>query len=141
MSGNTKAVLQMVNGFFNIDPDFVCGIPFLCPADCSRVSTEVLFRININHSSTGRGCAWVAAEADTARFLGCAVSHPFHFGADEFHGWEPAAQMGPASLAFHWHGRNVWTAGDSFCIYGVINSFQFELIFQRNVRLFKGSLL
>ena len=55
-TGNTKAVFEVINGFFNIYSDFIGGIPFLGAADCSRISAEVLFRINVDHPSTGRCC-------------------------------------------------------------------------------------
>ena len=38
-AGNTKTVFEVVDGFLNIYSDFVGGIPFLCAADGSGIST------------------------------------------------------------------------------------------------------
>lgn len=89
--GNTKAVLKVLNGFFYIYPGFICGVPFRCAADSPRISTEVLFRTDVNHSSAGRCCTGVVTMAYAFGFLCNAVPFPFHFGTDKFHGWKPAA--------------------------------------------------
>ena len=75
--GNTKTVFEMVNRFLNIYSDFIGGIPFICTADCTRIGTKILFRINVNHSSTGRSGTWMITVAYAFRFL-CGASH-FHF--------------------------------------------------------------
>ena len=90
-TGNTKTVLEMVDGFFNIYPDFIGGIPFPGAADYSRISAEVLFRINVDHPSTGRCRTRSVTMAHAFGFLCDAVPFPFHFGTDKFHGWKPAA--------------------------------------------------
>ena len=96
--GNTKTVFEMVNRFLNIYSDFIGGIPFICTADCTRIGTKILFRINVNHSSTGRSGTWMITVAYAFRFLCGAVPFPFHFGAYEFYGRKAAAQMGFASF-------------------------------------------
>ena len=37
--GNAETILEMMDGFFYIHPYFVGGIPFLCAADGSGIST------------------------------------------------------------------------------------------------------
>lgn len=140
-TGNTKTVFEVVDRFLNIYSDFVGGIPFLGATDCSGISAKVLFRINVDHSSAGRCCTWGITMAYTFCFLCDAVPFPFHFGTDKFHGWKTAAQMRFAPFPFHWKGRVMRTAGNAVIIYGVINSFDFEFVFQRNIRFFKGCFL
>lgn len=62
---------------------------------------------------------------------------PFHFGEYEFHGRKPAAQMG-ASLVFYGKGGIMRTAGNAVIIDSVIDSFDFQFVFQRNISFFKG---
>lgn len=100
-TGNTKTVLEVVDGFLNIYSDFVGGIPFLGATDCSGISTKVLFWVNVDHFPTGRRCAGILAVADTFGFFRCFVVLPFHFRADKLHGGNPAAQMGFTSFPFH----------------------------------------
>lgn len=100
-TGNTKAVFEVIDGFFNIYSDFIGGIPFLGAADCSRISAEVLFRINVDHPSTGRCCTRSITMTYTFGFVCDAVPFPFHFGADKFHGWKTTAQMRFTSFPFH----------------------------------------
>lgn len=38
-SGNTEDILEMIDGFFNIYPDFIGRIPFICTAKCTGIST------------------------------------------------------------------------------------------------------
>ena len=121
-AGNTETVLKVVDGFFNIYTYFVSVVPFFCPADCSGVSTEILFRINVYHSSTGRSRTRVITVADTFGFLSCFVVFPFHFWADKFHGWKPAAQMGVTAFPFHKQGRIMGTAGNAFPINNIVNT-------------------
>lgn len=96
--GNTKTVFEMVNRFSTFTLTFIGGIPIICTADCTRIGTKILFRINVNHSSTGRSGTWMITVAYAFRFLCGAVPFPFHFGAYEFYGRKAAAQMGFASF-------------------------------------------
>ncbi len=100
-AGNTKTVFEVVDGFLNIHSDFVGGIPLGRTADRTRIGAQVLFRINVDHSSTGRCCTRRATMTYTFCFLCDAVPFPFHFGTDKFHGWKAAAQMRFASFPFH----------------------------------------
>ena len=86
-----ETVLKVVNVFFHVHADFVGGISFLRAADGSGIRTEVLFRIDIDHSSTGRSSTGIVTVADASGFFGSAVPFPFHLRADKFHSWEPAA--------------------------------------------------
>lgn len=42
----------------------VNGILFLCTADSAWIDAYVLFRIDVDHSVTDRGCTWIVAVAD-----------------------------------------------------------------------------
>ena len=98
---NAKAVLEVVDGFLHIHTYLVSGVPFFGATDCSRVSAEILFRIHVDHSTTGRRCTGIVAVADTFGFFGCFVVFPFHFRADKLHGGNPAAQVRFAAFPFH----------------------------------------
>lgn len=139
--GNTKAVLEMVYGFFYVHSDFISRIPFLSAADCSWISAKVLLWINVDHPSAGRCGTRSIAMAYTFCFLCDAVPFPFHFGADKFHGWKTTAQMRFTSFPFHWKGSIMRTAGNTIIIYGVINPFDFKFVFQRDICFFKGCFL
>ncbi len=119
-TGNTKTVFEVVDGFFNIYSDFVGGIPFPGATDGSGISAKVLFRINVDHPSAGRSGAWMITVAYAFGFLCGAVPFPIHFGAYEFHGRKPAAQMGSASLTLHGKGGVMRTAGNAVIIYGIL---------------------
>ena len=90
-SGNTKTVFEMIDGFFNIYTYFISGSPVISATDTSRISTKILFRIDVNHPSAERGCTWIITVTDTLGFLGNIVPFPFHFRTDKFHGWKSAA--------------------------------------------------
>lgn len=138
---NTKTVFKVVNGFFYIYTYFVCGIPFFRITNTSGVSTKIFFRVDVNHSSAGRSCAWVITMAYTLGFLSSNVPFPFHFWTDEFHSWKSATQMGFASFTLHWKKGIMWTTGNAFVIDSIINPFNFQLVFQRNTDLFKGCFM
>ena len=100
-TGNTKTVFEVVDGFLHIYTYLVSGVPFFGATDCSRVSAEILFRLHIDHSSTGRRGTGIVAVADAFGFFGCFVVFPFHFRADELHGGNPTAQVRFAAFPFH----------------------------------------
>ena len=139
--GHTKAIFQVVDGFFYIHAYFVGGIPFFCATDSSGISTKVLFRINVDHSPAGRRSTWMFTMAYAFGLLCGAVPFPFHFGAYEFHGWKAAAQMRFASLTLHGEGSVLRTAGNPVIINRVIDPFHFQFVFQRDICLFKGGFL
>ena len=119
---NTKAVFEVVDGFLNIHSDFVGGIPFGRTTDRTRIGAQVFLGINIKHPAAGGFRTGIFTVADTFAFIGCFIIFPFHFWAYKLHGWQPAAEMGPASFAFHWKRRVFRTAGDAVlivCIMGL----------------------
>ena len=84
---NTETIFEMVDGFLDIDSDFVGFIPFFRTAFNTRIRTKIFLRIDVNHPSTGRGRAGVVTVADTAFGFICGIVFPFHFGAYKLHGW------------------------------------------------------
>ncbi len=119
-SGNTKAVLEMLNGFFNSCPDLVGGIPFIRTTERTGISTQVLFGINIKHPAAGRRCAGIVTMADTAFGFICFVVFPFHLWAYKLHGRKATAQMGFASFPFHRKCRVFGTAWDTILLQGAV---------------------
>ena len=119
-AGNTKAVLEMVNGFFNSGPYLIGGIPFICTTERTGVSTQVLLGIDIKHPAAGRSCAGIVTMADTAFGFISFVVFSFHLWAYKLHGRKATAQMGSASFPFH---RKSWvfgTARDTIFIQGAV---------------------
>ena len=138
---NTKTVFEVVNGFFYIYMYFVSRIPFFSTTNTSRISMKMLFKVDVNHSSTGRSCAWVITMAYMLGFLSRVVPFPFHFRTDEFHSGKFTTQMGFASFMLHWKRGIMWTTGKAFVVDSIINSSDFQLVFKRNICLFKGCFL
>ena len=56
---NAETIFEMVDCLFNIYTELVSIPPFLLAAFYPRIGTKVLFRINVDHSSAGRGCTWI----------------------------------------------------------------------------------
>jgi len=98
---DTKAVLEVVNGFFHIYPDFVGTVPFLRAANGSRICPEVLLWINVNHSSAGGRSTGSFTVADTSALACVFIVFPFHFWPYKLHGGDTTAQMGFAALPLH----------------------------------------
>lgn len=76
-------------------------VPFLGASGSSGIGTEILLRLDVNHSATG-GCGtgiFTMADSFGAAYV-FAVS-PFHFWAYKFHSRKTAAQMGFTPLLFH----------------------------------------
>lgn len=126
---NTEAVFKVVNGFFHVSTDFIGGIPFFCATDCSRVSAEILFWINVDHPPAGRSSTRIVTVADTIGFFRFFIILPFHFGADKLHGRNTAAQMRFTTFPFHWQGRIVRATGDAIFVYRIVNPFKLEFVF------------
>lgn len=80
----------------------------------------VFFGINIEHSSTGWFCTWILTVTDAPAFASCLVVFSFHFRADEFHGWQTAAQVRFTSFPFHRKCWILWTAGNAVFIQGAV---------------------
>lgn len=140
-AGNVKTVFEVVNGFFHIDTYLICAVPFFCSACSSRIGTQILFRIDIEHPATGRSCAWVFTMADTPFGLILFVVFPFHFWAYKLHGRESAAQMRFASFSFHRKRGVFGTAGDALCIQWTVRFRQGKPSIEWDKSLFKRRFL
>ena len=46
-----EAVIEVVDGFFYIYPDFISAVPFFGASGRSGIGTEILFRAKVNHPS------------------------------------------------------------------------------------------
>lgn len=114
--GNTKTVLEMVDGSFHSPPDLIDGLPSIRAAEGARISPQVLFRIEVEHAPTGGSRTGIFAMADALALSGRSIILPLHLGTDGLHGGEAAAQMRPAPLTFHGEGRIFWAAGDTSLI-------------------------
>lgn len=68
-SCHTKTILEMVDCFFHIYPDFVCVIPFLCATGSAGISPKVLLGIDIEHAPAGRICTRGFAFTDPFGFF------------------------------------------------------------------------
>ena len=90
-TGYTETVLDVIDGFFNIDTYFVCTIPFFRTAGNTGICTKILFGIDVNHASAGRSGARIIAKANTMIGFGFPIIYPFHFRADELHGGNAAS--------------------------------------------------
>ena len=117
--GNTKTVFEMIDGFLNISPDFVGGVPFIRTTDCTGVGTQVFLRIKIKHPAAGRLRTRIIAMADTLTFTSFLIIYPSHFGAYELHGRESAAQMGFTPFPLHWKCGIMRTARNPIFVEGV----------------------
>lgn len=132
MSGNTKAVFEVVDGFSYIHSYFVGGISFFRAAYSSGIGMKVLLRINVDHFSAKRSDTWMITVAYASGFFYGTVPFPIHFGTYEFHGRKPAAQMGSAFLTLHgMKGGIMRIVGNAVIIGSVIESFDFLFVFQK----------
>ena len=136
---NTEAVLEMVDCFFNIYPELIGGIPLGRTTERTRIGAQVFLGINIKHPAAGGFSTGIFTVADTFAFIGCFIIFPFHFWAYKLHGWQPAAEMGPASFAFHWKRRVFRTAGDAVLIQRAVGFRKGDSAVEGNVSLLKGS--
>ena len=50
-SCKAKVIFDVIDIPFNNGSDFISIIPFICSTNGAGLSTQILFRININHSS------------------------------------------------------------------------------------------
>lgn len=86
--GNTKTVLKVVDGFFNIHPDFIGLFPFTGATLHTRISAEIFLRVNINHPSGGRRGARVVAVAYTVVGFVRGMIFLFHLRTRRISCWE-----------------------------------------------------
>ena len=53
-SCETEIILDMLDISFNNSPDFIGVIPFFRSANCSGISTKILFQIDVDHAPAFR---------------------------------------------------------------------------------------
>lgn len=56
---NAVAVFIMINGLFNNNTYFIGIFPFRSTAKYTRISSVILFRVDINYSAAGRLGTWI----------------------------------------------------------------------------------
>lgn len=76
-----------------------------------------------------------------ACFSCCLIVFPFHFGADEFHGWQTASEMGFTSFPFHRKSRILWTARNTVFIQRAVGFRKGHSAIKRNICFFNRSFL
>lgn len=86
MSCKAKTIFEMIDLSFYSSSDFLCFVPFFRAANGTRISPEIFFRININHSSTFRGGVWIFTIALSERSFFGAIVAPIHFWTDKLEG-------------------------------------------------------
>ena len=69
---------------FNVHPDLMCGIPFICTAENVRISPQVLFGINIKHPPAGGFRTEVFAVVYMSAFLVALSYSHFILGQTNF---------------------------------------------------------
>ena len=132
----TEAVFDMIYGALDGCADLINRLPFLCPADCSGIKTEILLRIKIDHAPAAGSRARIIAVADTAVFPVFAFL-PAHFGTDELECFQAAAEMGSVTFRSHCHGRIAGTTGYSLLVDRVISACLRSPAVQRDIGTFK----
>lgn len=135
---HTKTVLEMVDRFFHIYLDFVCIIPFLCSMSSAKVGPEIFLGIDIEHTPTGRICAWVFTFTDPFVFFSGFIIFPLHPGTDKLHGRKPAAQMRLTPFPFHWESGFFGKLGMPSSLRGQSESFRESAHLERWVLFQKG---
>lgn len=131
--GNTQIVLQVIDGLLYNRTYTIGVIPFRSTPDCSGHGTEILFRVDIDHTSahgirTGR-----SAMADPAVFSVRAFI-PGCIRTDELLTMDPIPEkIGAVSFFFHREVRMFGTAGDTIFIYGSFTVFQGRAAVKRDV--------
>ena len=80
-SCETEMIFDVVDISFDNSSYFRGATPFFGSADCSGISTQILFRTDINHTiASGSGSF---ATALFMRFFGGWIVSPYHFGTDK----------------------------------------------------------
>ena len=82
-SCKTEIIFDVVDISFDNSPYFIGVIPFFGSADRSGISTQILFWIDINHTTASGSGARIFAAALSMRFLGGFIVSSYHFGADK----------------------------------------------------------
>jgi hypothetical protein len=94
--GKTETVFEMIDVLFNDAPDFIDPNPFECPTKGSGVGSEIFFRVDVKHPTTGRRSTGIFTEALTFVFPGFQFD-PFCFGTGEFKPNRPFFRLGRPS--------------------------------------------
>ena len=80
-TGESKAVLEMVDGTFYRGSDLVSAVPLVRTPKGAGISAQILFGIKIDHPSAGRRGAGIFTVAGAAVFTGGIIFFPFDFRA------------------------------------------------------------
>ena len=86
-SCEAETVFKVVNGTFNIRPDFICFLPLFGSTDGAGICSQILLRIDIHHAAARRRGTRVFTLAVTMILTGFRILFPAHPGAYEFKGW------------------------------------------------------
>lgn len=82
-SYKTEIIFDVVDISFDNSPYFIGAIPFFGSADRSGISAQILFRIDINHTTASGSGTRIYATALSMRFLGGFIVSPYHFRTDK----------------------------------------------------------
>ena len=126
----------MVDIPFYGSSDFIGILPLPCTTDCTGVCAVIIILLDINHSATGRGCAWIFAITVSIVFTFFFVSEPFHFRTDKLV-TEGAVCVYRISFRLHRQRRIMWTARDTVFVDGKVRIFEFRTLIERNIGLAK----
>lgn len=114
----------MIDISFNNGSYFVSIVPFFTSTDNTGISTEIPFRIDINHPPAFRRGAGVITITLPERPAGIRVIDPAHFRADKLKGRQSAPEIRSASFRLHGKRGIMRTAGNTVFINGIINIFK-----------------
>ena len=82
-SCKTEIIFDVVDISFDNSPDFIGVILCFGSADCSGISTKILFRVDVDHSPTSRSGAGIFATALSVNFFSVFIINILHFGTDK----------------------------------------------------------
>ena len=134
--GEAEMLFDVINPSLNNSSDFVCIIPFFGATDCSRISTEIFFGINIDHTATSCSGTGIFTAALSVSPPDGFVIDPIHFGTDKFISDNSVFGFG-GTFVFHGKRSIVWTAGNAIFIYCIIRIFKAGSYIKWNVCFLK----
>jgi len=111
--------------------DVVSIVPFFCISQGTRVSSEVFFRIDIDHAPTFGGGAGILTLTFPVHLFGLFIIEPFGFRAYKFKCFDGSSHF--RTFRFHRKGIIVWTTRDSVFIDGIVNLLQLGSGIKRDV--------
>ena len=88
----TETVFDVIDGALDRCADLVGSVPFFRSTDNSGVEAEILFWVDVDHTSAVGSCAGISAVAATM-MLSIVALVPAHFGTDELIGFQATAQV------------------------------------------------